>query len=188
TSRSQHQQQRGVIPRPSSGKSNSRTRERGVPTTCISASVPMPQKSGGGTAARSARSTLQVGVQTSARPSESVTSMSPSRQARGLQQQRSGPGKEKLSARITSRSLASGADSFTDYSTDTPRETGRTTTTMAMSTARAEATLSMLEAERAQLEHRLKKVEDELRQEHILSMEENRRRGRPRGAPPPSAR
>ena len=38
------------------------------------------------------------------------------------------------------------------------RETGRTTTSMTMSTARAEATLAVLEAERAQLERRLKKV------------------------------
>lgn len=43
------------------------------------------------------------------------------------------------------------------------RETSRTTTTMAMSTARAEATLAVLEAERAQLEHRLKKVGDVLK-------------------------
>lgn len=38
------------------------------------------------------------------------------------------------------------------------RETSRTTTSMAMSTARAEATLAVLEAERAQLERRLKRV------------------------------
>lgn len=41
---------------------------------------------------------------------------------------------------------------------DLRRETARTTSTMAMSTARAEATLVVLEAERAQLERRLEKV------------------------------
>lgn len=43
---------------------------------------------------------------------------------------------------------------------DLRRETARTTSTMAMSTARAEATLVVLEAERAQLERRLEKVKN----------------------------
>lgn len=47
---------------------------------------------------------------------------------------------------------------------------------MAMSTARAEATLAVLEAERAQLEHRLKKVRP--REEKGISVRRKCRRGR----------
>ncbi|CAN0010572.1 unnamed protein product, partial [Scytosiphon promiscuus] len=187
TSRSQHH--RGAIPRPSIGQqSKSRAKERGAHTTDVSTPAPRSRGSGGGTTARSTRSALEAGVQTSARSLGSLQSSSSSRREGGLLEQRSDSAKGGSSARRTSRSFGGDVDSLTDYSTDTPRDTARTTTTMAMSTARAEATLAMLEAERAQLEHRLKKVEDELRQEQLLSMEESRRRGRQRGAPPPIAR
>eukprot|EP00904_Undaria_pinnatifida_P006483 jgi/Undpi1/2965/HiC_scaffold_14.g06342.m1 len=61
------------------------------------------------------------------------------------------------SARSEPRTSRSFTARSSEGSRGTPRETGRTTTSMTMSTARAEATLAVLEAERAQLERRLKK-------------------------------
>ncbi|CAM9941775.1 unnamed protein product, partial [Ectocarpus fasciculatus] len=154
SSRCRHLQQRKGTPRRSPQRTNRPPKEgERIPAT-TAAPAPVSYRSGGGGTNRTARHE-EPGA--SARSAGTAASICSSKGGRGLQASYCGSGVP--SARTTSRSLTSSAAvSLTDYSTDTPRETVRTTTTMAMSTARAEATLAVLEAERAQLEHRLKKV------------------------------
>ncbi|CAM9629977.1 unnamed protein product [Ectocarpus sp. 8 AP-2014] len=184
SSRCRHHQQRTGTPRRSLERSNRRPKEgEKIPATIA---APASHRSGGGGDGTN-RTARHEEPRASARSAGTAPSFSSSKGGRGLPASYCGSGVP--SSRTTSRSLTSSAAiSRTDYSTDTPRETVRTTTTMAMSTARAEATLAVLEAERAQLEHRLKKVEDELRQERILSKENNKKRGHHLAAPPRTTR
>ncbi|CAN0013814.1 unnamed protein product [Ectocarpus sp. 4 AP-2014] len=185
SSRSRHHQQRKGTPRRSPERSNRRPKEgEKIPATIA---APASHRSGGGGDGTN-RTARHDEPRESARSAGTAASFCSSKGGRGLPASYCGSGVP--SDRTTSRrSLTScAATSLTDYSTDTPRETVRTTTTMAMSTARAEATLAVLEAERAQLEHRLKKVEDELRQERILSKEDNQKRGHRLAAPPRTTR
>ncbi|CAM9917331.1 unnamed protein product [Ectocarpus sp. 6 AP-2014] len=184
SSRCRHHQQCKGTSRRSLERSNRRSKEgEKIPATIA---APASHRSGGGGDGTN-RTARHEEPRASARSAGTAASFSSSKGGRGLPSSYCGSGVP--SGRTTSRSLTSSAAiSLTDYSTDTPRETVRTTTTMAMSTARAEATLAVLEAERAQLEHRLKKVEDELRQERILGKENNKKRGHRFAAPPRTTR
>ncbi|CAM9641527.1 unnamed protein product [Ectocarpus sp. 12 AP-2014] len=184
SSRCRHHQHRKGTPRRSPERSNRRPKEgEKIPATITAPASHRSGRGGDGTS----RTARQKEPRASARSAGTAASFCSSKGGRGLPASYCGSGVP--SGRTTSRSLTSSAAiSLTDYSTDTPRETVRTTTTMAMSTARAEATLAVLEAERAQLEHRLKKVEDELRQERILSKENKKTHGHRLAAPPRTTR
>ncbi|CAM9752364.1 unnamed protein product, partial [Pylaiella littoralis] len=183
-----HHWQHGVTPRFSSGPTREQIKghKPNPKSAAATATAPPLMSRSSKISQGSARNAEQTAeTQRSARSTATtVASLSSSRDGRGLQRAPDSTDRGSLfSDGRTTRSLsgASSAASLTPCSsTCTPRETSRTTTTMAMSTARAEATLAVLEAERAQLEHRLKKVEDELRQEQLMTMKESRKRGKRR--------